>query len=846
MDDFAFSNNENEQKPNDEDSFLDLEPSSEPERKSESESELHAEPEPNSEFEIKTEPEPSSIPEVSAESEPSLEPETKSEPEPSLDPETKSEPEPNLESETKSEPEAKAEPEPSSVPETSAEPEPSITPEVKTEPDSSSKSEVKTEPEPSSEPEVKAKPGLSSEPEIISDLESSAEPKIKAEPEPSSEPSMKTEPESSTKSGLNAESEPSSIPEIKAEPEASSEPEVKAESEPSPEPEPSVAPEIKAERKPEAKSEPEPNLEIKVNAESEPKSVPEASSEPKSSMTPEVIAESEPSFEPEVKVEPGVKADLVPSPEPEGISKPEPSSKPEGKSEPEPSSKSESNSVKTEPNSNPEPEPSAEPKSNTSPIEDLKSLSDVDVSSEFISAEQDVNQYKSTSTEKSIFNIDQSDREAKSHSDEIFNHEIKPEVTYSVSTESEFETKTEPVSEVSSKSKDHSFSLEDIVSIDSEESTTLRTINENWLTTTLSNIHGIPKLPSDLEVSEKENGAMKEEIKTQSPLITEQIVLKSENKSTDLISELHNNNPSEQVTERPEKSISDNVKDMLDMVTSSTINTTSTDQDGVSSSSFEFENIDKEHVTEFIDMQTTVMPSIIEHESIKEFPKTTIDSNSFEKVQSDDLSSLEKTSIPEPTKKLQSLTSLEEQITSLLPVNDMSTSTQSVIDNFNENSSNDEDSLDKIMPQPVSEQNIADVVNEDEQTSALDFQQKPELKKKEKKTSKNPDLYLSDTGFTKRNKTKIEKEYKKNNKSDNSEMMSEMSEILSMNKCEEGQFQCINGTTKDGSYCIQMSSRCNTNKDCTDNSDEYDCFEDGCSGNFQVIILYFVIFIILC
>jgi len=62
-----------------------------------------------------------------------------------------------------------------------------------------------------------------------------------------------------------------------------------------------------------------------------------------------------------------------------------------------------------------------------------------------------------------------------------------------------------------------------------------------------------------------------------------------------------------------------------------------------------------------------------------------------------------------------------------------------------------------------------------------------------------------------------------------------MTELLNSNKCEEGQFQCTNGTTKDGSYCIKMSSRCDTNKDCTDNSDEYDCAENACSGNFQVI-----------
>jgi len=459
-------------------------------------------------------------------------------------------------------------------------------------------------------------------------------------------------------------------------------------------------------------------------------------------------------------------------------------------------------------------------------------LSDVDISSESDSVEQNNNPSLSSSSEKSNLNIDQSDREAKSHSDEVFSHEIKPEVTYSVSTETEFEVKTESAIKENSKPAESSESLLDINLNDPEETTVVPSITENWLTTTISSIPSIPKLPSDLEVTEKENGSMEDKIKTE-VLGFEQMELKSENKSTiiDLISGSQTNSPVEEITEMPEITILDNVKDLSGVVTVSTIDASSTIKENMNISMKELENITNEHVTEYIDM--TTMPSTIDQELIKPL-HSSADPNSLEKKHSDDLITLEKTSIPDPTKKLQSLTSLEDQMTNSAHVEVLSTSTESNIDNFNENSSPDEqDAIDQIITHSSESSLSSDVVvDENDNMSALDLYQKPESKKKDKKTSKNPEFYLSDTGFTKRNKTKTDKENKKNNKSDVMEMMPE---LFNPNKCEEGQFQCINGTTKDGSYCIKMSSRCDTNKDCTDNSDENDCVENACSGNFQVI-----------
>jgi len=738
------------------------EPSSNPEPSSEPE----VKAEPNSEPEVKAEPESSFKPEMEAEPEQSSEPEIKAELDPSLEPEVKAEPEPS--SVSKSEPSSVSEPEPSSEPEVNAEPEPSSIPEVKTELESSSVSEVKSAPEPSSEPEVKAEP------------ESSPVLEVKSEPEPNSEPEVKAEPESSP------------VLEVKSEPEPNSEPEVKAE------PEPSLIPEIRAEP--------------------EPSSIPQVKTEPESGSVSEVKSEPEPSSEPKVKAEP--EPNLISSVKP-GIevnaNQPEPTPKQEIKAELE-------MATKIEPDTKPEPEPGAEPDSKSSFIDNHESLSDVDISSEFDLAEQNNKPSSSPTTEKSILNIDQSDREAKSHSDEVFSHEIKPEVTYSVSTESEFETKTESASKDNSKPKESSELLEDVDLNDSEKSTIIPSVTENWLTSTLSSIPSVPKLPSDLEVTEKENGSA-EEMKTVS-LGFEQMELKSENKSTiDLISESQSERPLEEITEMPEITILDNVKDLSGLGTVPTIDTSSTIKESIK----ELENITNEHVTEFIDMTST--PSTIDQEPIKPLYSST-DPNSSEKKHSDDLITLEKTIIPDPNKKLQSLTSMEDQITNLPHVDISSTSTESNIDNFNKNSSLDEqDGIDQIITHS-SEPDFSDVVNENDNMSALDLYQKPESKKKDKKTSKNPEFYLSDSGFTKRNKTKIEKENKKNNKSD---AMDISPELLNSNKCEEGQFQCINGTTKDGSYCIKMSSRCDTNKDCTDNSDEYDCAENSCYGNFQVL-----------
>ncbi|XP_063991709.1 mucin-2-like isoform X2 [Diachasmimorpha longicaudata] len=52
-------------------------------------------------------------------------------------------------------------------------------------------------------------------------------------------------------------------------------------------------------------------------------------------------------------------------------------------------------------------------------------------------------------------------------------------------------------------------------------------------------------------------------------------------------------------------------------------------------------------------------------------------------------------------------------------------------------------------------------------------------------------------------------------------------------KCNAGQFQCLNGTSRDGAYCVELSSKCDSENDCSDGSDEINCQEDGCPGNFQ-------------
>lgn len=51
-----------------------------------------------------------------------------------------------------------------------------------------------------------------------------------------------------------------------------------------------------------------------------------------------------------------------------------------------------------------------------------------------------------------------------------------------------------------------------------------------------------------------------------------------------------------------------------------------------------------------------------------------------------------------------------------------------------------------------------------------------------------------------------------------------------------GQFQCSNGTTREGAYCVPLSAKCDSVNDCSDGSDELGCIQDGCPGNFQVNI----------
>lgn len=52
-------------------------------------------------------------------------------------------------------------------------------------------------------------------------------------------------------------------------------------------------------------------------------------------------------------------------------------------------------------------------------------------------------------------------------------------------------------------------------------------------------------------------------------------------------------------------------------------------------------------------------------------------------------------------------------------------------------------------------------------------------------------------------------------------------------KCAAGQFQCVNGTSRDGAYCVGLSAKCDSEKDCSDGSDEELCEEENCQGNFQ-------------
>ena len=48
-----------------------------------------------------------------------------------------------------------------------------------------------------------------------------------------------------------------------------------------------------------------------------------------------------------------------------------------------------------------------------------------------------------------------------------------------------------------------------------------------------------------------------------------------------------------------------------------------------------------------------------------------------------------------------------------------------------------------------------------------------------------------------------------------------------------GEFECVNGTGTRG-HCISKYARCDSVPDCSDHSDEYQCVENKCFGNFQV------------
>ncbi|CRK99821.1 CLUMA_CG013129, isoform A [Clunio marinus] len=270
--------------------------------------------EPEATSEPKSEPEPSSEPK--SEPEPTSEPkadddlhdhihvhvsnDSKSEPEATSEP--KSEPEPT--SEPKSKPEAtsepKAEPEPTGEPKsdddyhhvhvhvsTELKSEQEATSEPKSEPEATS--EPKSEPEPTGEPksdddhhhvhvhvstELKSEQEATSEPK--SEPEATSEPK--SEPEPTSEPKSEPEPTSEPKSDDDRHHIHVHVStDSKSEPEATSEPK----SEPEPSSEPVSEPEPTAEPKADDHHD-----HIHVHVSTDSKSEPEATSEPKSELEP--------------------------------------------------------------------------------------------------------------------------------------------------------------------------------------------------------------------------------------------------------------------------------------------------------------------------------------------------------------------------------------------------------------------------------------------------------------------------------------------------------------------------------------------------------------------------------
>lgn len=54
-----------------------------------------------------------------------------------------------------------------------------------------------------------------------------------------------------------------------------------------------------------------------------------------------------------------------------------------------------------------------------------------------------------------------------------------------------------------------------------------------------------------------------------------------------------------------------------------------------------------------------------------------------------------------------------------------------------------------------------------------------------------------------------------------------------LSKCTIGQFQCVNGTSRNGAYCVPQSAKCDSENDCSDGSDELNCEAEGCPGNFR-------------
>ncbi|XP_033607737.1 uncharacterized protein LOC111865478 isoform X2 [Cryptotermes secundus] len=56
---------------------------------------------------------------------------------------------------------------------------------------------------------------------------------------------------------------------------------------------------------------------------------------------------------------------------------------------------------------------------------------------------------------------------------------------------------------------------------------------------------------------------------------------------------------------------------------------------------------------------------------------------------------------------------------------------------------------------------------------------------------------------------------------------------MAFSKCASGQFQCVNGTSHEGAYCVSQVAKCDSVNDCSDASDEMGCVEEGCPGNFQ-------------